>query len=106
MGRYSKKGARGPGEEKSGGGIFQAPDIAMTFMLLGALCKFLELVVIRDGIHRYMSAALGGIMIDIGSGLVTWNSVYAIWQASREVSALQEKVTTSKEGAAGPEAAR
>uniref|UniRef100_A0A7S1R2V5 Uncharacterized protein n=1 Tax=Neobodo designis TaxID=312471 RepID=A0A7S1R2V5_NEODS len=96
MGRFKKPRA-GATDEK-GGSILQAPDIAMTFMLLGAFCKFLELVVIRDGIHRYMSAALGGLMIAIGSGLVTWNSVSAIWQASREVSALQEKVSTSKEG--------
>ncbi len=99
MGRFKR--VRGASSDEKAGSILQAPDVAMTFMLLGAFCKFLELVVIRDGIHRYMSAALGGLMIAIGSGLVTWNSVSAIWQASREVSALQERVSTSKDGDPG-----
>jgi hypothetical protein len=87
MPRFRK--LRGADDKKSG---FQPPDLAMTFMLLGALCKFLELVVIREGIQRYVHAALGGLLIAIGSGLVTWNSIMAIRQASKEVSALKESL--------------
>lgn len=109
MGRFKNRGrsaGQGNGENDSGGhflGAFQ-PDLAMSFMLLGAFFKFLELVVIRDGINRYVCAAIGGFMIAIGSGLVTWNSLSAIWQASHEVSALKESITNpeganSKDGA-------
>ena len=96
--RFQSKG-QADGDKK-GGSAFQ-PDLAMTFMLIGAFFKFLELIVIRDGINRYMCAAVGGLMIAVGSGLVTWNSLAAIWQASRDVSALKESITTGGTTAIG-----
>ena len=102
-----KCSGRWMGEDKKEGLGALQPDWAMTFMLLGAFFKFLELVVIRDGVNRYISAAVGGLMIAIGSGLVTWNSLVAIWQASKEVSALKESMhqgdkPQGDEGAAAP----
>jgi predicted permease len=95
MARFRKggKGLGGGNEDRQGG--FNPPDLAMVLMLLGAVCKFFELGVFREGIQRYVSAALGGLLIAIGSALVTWNSIVAIRQASREVSALKQSVANA-----------
>ena len=64
--KQAKKG------EKSG------PDVAMIFMLAGAACKVVELLILRDSPLRHYFALAGGILITIGSGIVCWTSIQVI----------------------------
>jgi hypothetical protein len=65
---------RGDGSERRLWSI----DFSMVCMLSGAACKFLELIVVREGILRYQCATIGGILIVLGSLTVTFNAVFAM----------------------------
>lgn len=45
-------------------------DLAMICMILGALCKFIELVVLVHTYQRYYFSITGGFLIALGSGCV------------------------------------
>ncbi len=55
-------------------------DVSMTLMALGALFKFLELVVLRDDFSapRFFCSIVGGVLIAAGSGTVTMTTLEAI----------------------------
>jgi hypothetical protein len=54
------------------------PDWAMLSMGIGAFCKFVELVLLRDSYHRYGFAISGGLMIALGAVMVTISTVRSI----------------------------
>ena len=64
------KGTKASNEKEPHG-----PDLPMMFMMAGAVCKIIELVVLRDSNLRHYFALLGGILITIGSGLVCFTSI-------------------------------
>lgn len=76
----------------SGGG----PDFSMMCMLAGAACKFMELLIVREGVLRYQYATLGGILIVIGSTSVTLNALYSVYQHLRgQVSDVEVQLEAS-----------